>query len=85
MSEDIQRALGRLEGQMGHVITELQAIQDKVDVIGNRPCRNAQRIADVEGKVLVSKGWIMGAAAAGGLFVTFSKYALDQLLKKAGG
>lgn len=70
---------------MDHVIKELKAIQDKVDIIGARPCRNAQRIADVESKVLLSKGWIMGAAAAGGLFVSFSKYALDHFLKKGGG
>lgn len=85
MSLELERAVGRLEGQTEIVICKLDGLSQEVREIAGRPCRNAARLDALEEKYLVSKGWILGAVAVGALSISVGKYAVEKVLNKIGG
>ena len=72
MSDDVMRAIGRIEGRLEGMDTTLNDVHSKIDGVQSHGCSigrsNSERIDALEGRPR-RIAWVGGGSAAGGLGV----------------
>ena len=73
MADEIQRAIGRLEGNLEAVNAQLKLMHDDVKVIMARPCRQQERIEKLEETSRTAKSaWTVITALGAGIISVLS-------------